>query len=79
MAKKRKSNRALPKRQARESTNEKKLVLTVPEAGALFGLSKASSYFAAAKGRLPTIKMGDRLFVPRAALERMLESAGKTT
>ena len=48
----------------------------MPEAGALFGLSPASSYFAAAKGRLPTIKMGDRLFVPRAALQRMLDTAG---
>jgi excisionase family DNA binding protein len=48
---------------------------TVEEAGEILGLSRASAFAAAAKGELPTIRIGKRLIVPRAALERMLAGA----
>ncbi len=51
--------------------------ISVPEAGRrYFNLSKNPSYEAARRGEIPTIRIGGRLFVPVAALERMLEQAG---
>ena len=58
------------------SEAREKLVLTVEEAGALLDLSRSSSYEAARRGDLPTIRIGRRLLVPRRALEKMLEGAG---
>ena len=55
-----------------------RLTYTVEEAGRLLGLSRNSTYEAARTGELPTIRLGRRLLVPRAALERLLESAGAT-
>ncbi len=53
------------------------LTITVPEAGhKYFGLSRNASYDAAARGEIPTIKIGKLLRVPVRALERMLDSAG---
>jgi excisionase family DNA binding protein len=48
--------------------------LSVPEAGNVLGLCKVSAYEAAARGEIPTIRIGKRLIVPRKALERLLES-----
>jgi hypothetical protein len=54
------------------------LTLTVPEAGKkYFGLSRNGAYDAAARGDLPTIRIGRLLRVPVRALERMLERASE--
>jgi excisionase family DNA binding protein len=51
--------------------------MTVPEAGALyFGLERDASYAAAARGDIPTIRLGRTLRVPIAALDEMLKQAG---
>lgn len=55
-----------------------KKVLTVMEAAAELGISKGSAYEAVRSGQIPTIRIGRRLIVPRAAFERMLEQAGET-
>ena len=47
--------------------------LTVPQAGRVLNLAKASAYEAAHRGELPTIRVGRRLLVPTAALRRMLQ------
>ena len=53
------------------------LTMSVPEAGKkYFGLSRNASYEAAARGEIPTIKIGRLLKVPVVALDRMLEHAG---
>ncbi|MCK1652255.1 helix-turn-helix domain-containing protein [Bradyrhizobium sp. 149] len=50
--------------------------LTIEEAGVrVLGLSRDASYKAAKSGDLPTIRVGRRLLVPRAALEKLLASA----
>ena len=50
------------------------LTLTVPEAGRrYFGLCRNASYDAAARGEIPTIKVGRLLRVPVRAMERMLD------
>jgi hypothetical protein len=47
--------------------------ITVPEAGKqYFSLSRNASYDAAARGEIPTIRIGRLLRVPVAALERMV-------
>lgn len=46
--------------------------VTVPEAGELLGLSRATAYESAGRGELPTIRMGRRLLVPTAGLLRLL-------
>jgi excisionase family DNA binding protein len=52
--------------------------ISVPEAGRrYFGLSRGSSYAAAANGEIPTIRVGRLLRVPVVAMERLLESAGQ--
>ena len=49
--------------------------LTVPEAGArYFNLKRNASYAAAARGDIPTIRIGRALRVPIVALERLLEA-----
>lgn len=55
--------------------NEFPKVMTVPEAGAIFGLKRRAAYYAAEAGQLPTVKIGRRKFVPAAALEAMLSKA----
>jgi hypothetical protein len=47
--------------------------VTVPEGGRLLaGLSRSSSYAAAQRGDLPTLKVGKRLVVPVARLRALL-------
>jgi excisionase family DNA binding protein len=53
-----------------------KLVYSVPEAGALLGLARNASYDAAARGEIPTIRIGKLLKVPKVAFEQMLARAG---
>ena len=57
-----------------------KRTLSVPEAGKLyFNLSRNGSYEAARRGELPVIEILNRLRVPVAALERMLDEAKPRT
>jgi excisionase family DNA binding protein len=52
-------------------------VLSIEEAGQMLGISRNLAYQAAHSGDLPTIRIGRRLLVPKAALERMLSEAGR--
>jgi hypothetical protein len=55
---------------------EQPLTISVPEAGKrYFGLSRNGSYDAAARGDIPTIKIGRLLRVPVRALEQILDRA----
>jgi hypothetical protein len=52
------------------------LTISVPEAGErYFGLCRNAAYDAAARGEIPTIRIGRLLRVPVRALERMLDGA----
>jgi hypothetical protein len=54
--------------------------LSVPTAGKLyFDLSRNGSYAAARAGVIPTIRVGRRLRVPVAAMEKLLEKAGEAS
>jgi hypothetical protein len=53
------------------------LTMTVPEAGWRYlGLNRNASYAAAARGEIPTIRVGRLLRVPVRAMERLLDAAG---
>jgi len=43
-----------------------------PEVGNLLGLSRSTTYEAARRGEIPTIRFGRRIIVPTAALRRMV-------
>ena len=47
-------------------------VVTVGEVASLLRISRGSAYEAAKRKEIPTIRIGRRLLVPSAALERLL-------
>jgi len=51
---------------------KERLTYDIVEAGRLLGLGRNASYDAAKNKEIPTIKIGRRLLVPKAALDRML-------
>ena len=58
-------------------TEEKPLTIDVPTAGKrYFGICRSAAYDAAARGEIPTIRIGRLLRVPIVALERMIEQVG---
>lgn len=60
-----------------EFIEQQKLGYSVPEAGQLLGIGRNLAYEAAKTGEIPTVKIGNRLIVPKAALDRMLSNAGQ--
>jgi len=52
-----------------------RLVLTVPEAGEILGISRAFAYELVARGELPFIRLGRRVVVPKAALLELVNQA----
>jgi hypothetical protein len=58
--------------------SDKPKTISVPEAGRdYFEMSRNASYAAAARGEIPTIKIGKLLRVPVQALEQMLANPTK--
>ena len=49
-----------------------RLTVSVPEAGNVLGIGKDASYAAAARGEIPTLRLGRTLRVPVPALLRLL-------
>ena len=52
-----------------------RLTLSVPETAKLLGISRALAYQLVARGELPSLRLGRRIVVPRAALERFIGEA----
>lgn len=48
---------------------------TVVEAGEILGISRGLAYQLAQSGELPTVRLGKRLVVPKAAIDRLLDTA----
>ena len=55
-----------------ESSLQRK-TYTVEEAARVLGISRNSAYEAVRLGQVSHLKIGRRIIIPRAALERMLE------
>jgi excisionase family DNA binding protein len=49
-----------------------RLTHTVAETARLLGISRGAAYEGVASGEIPSIRIGRRLLVPRAALSRLL-------
>jgi excisionase family DNA binding protein len=59
-------------------TKDTELTISVPEAGArYFGISRNAAYEAAARGEIPTVKVGRLKRVPVRAMERKLDRASE--
>jgi len=52
---------------------------TIEEAGRRLGISRGTAYQCAKLGQIPAIRLGHRLLVPVAALERMLRGETVTS
>lgn len=59
-----------------ESQSDDRLTLTVEETGKMLGISRATAYQLANQGKLPVIRLGRRLLISKAGLERMVNEAG---
>ena len=55
---------------------DERLVVSVPEAARLLGISRTHAYEMIARGELPCIRLGRRILVPLRPLMRLLEGAG---
>lgn len=55
-----------------EKSGLERRTLTVEEAARILGIGRNSAYEAVRRGEIPAIRLGHRLLVPRAALERLL-------
>jgi excisionase family DNA binding protein len=51
------------------------LTVSVEKAAKLLGISRASAYTYVRAGALPSVRLGTRLLVPKAALDRLLAGA----
>lgn len=49
---------------------------TIEETAKVLGLGRTSAYEAVRRGEIPVLRVGRRLLVPRAALERLLAEPG---
>ena len=56
---------------------EDRLVFTVEEAAQLLGISRSFAYEAVRRGDVPSMRIGKRILVPKAALQRFLESSSE--
>ena len=56
---------------------DERLVISVKECQEKMCLSKNSVYEAVRSGILPAIRVGRRILIPKAALERMLNECGQ--
>ena len=54
------------------SPSPERLTLTVEEAAATLGISRAFAYEAVRRGEIPSIRIGRRVLVPRVALDRLV-------
>lgn len=58
--------------------DEKRLTITVEEAAQALGISRGLAYQMVHEGKIPFIRFGKRLVVPRHAIEKMLQAPIKS-
>jgi excisionase family DNA binding protein len=61
---------------AKKHPQGERLVVSIAEAAALLGISRALAYDLAAQGELPVIRLGRRMVVPRRALLALVGEDG---
>jgi excisionase family DNA binding protein len=58
-----------------DKAESQKRTFKVEDAAEILGISRGAAYARANDGSIPTIRMGKRLLVPKAALEKLLAGA----
>jgi excisionase family DNA binding protein len=61
--------------ESESETTTRPLVLSVGEAAALLGISRAHAYELVARGELAHIRLGRRVVVPRRAIDELIANA----
>ena len=69
--------RAKPTYTKGATVSDERKTCTVPEAGRMLGIGRAASYEAAHRGEIPTLRIGRKIVVPLAALNRLLSGDRK--
>ena len=59
--------------------NVERETISLVEAGQILGIGRSTAYELARQGKLPVLRLGRKLLVPRVALKRMLAEAGQAT
>jgi excisionase family DNA binding protein len=57
------------------ANDSERRTVSVEKAGRILGISRGAAYKHAKDGSIPTIRLGKRLLVPKAALDKLLMSA----
>ena len=57
--------------------SESRKTLTVEETASALGISRNAAYEGVRRNEIPSIRVGRRILVPRAALDRLLEKANE--
>jgi excisionase family DNA binding protein len=57
--------------------SKERLTYTVEEAGRLLGICRNNAYQLARAGQIPTLRLGRRLLVPKAAFDRLIDAADR--
>jgi excisionase family DNA binding protein len=60
---------------ASESDSSERLTVSIERAARILGISRAAAYVYAKDGRLPVIRLGSRVLVPKAALDKLFTVA----
>ena len=60
----------------RDATQQR-ATYAICEAAEILGIGRNQAYEAARRGEIPTIRIGGRILVPKAALDKMLEMVGR--
>jgi len=55
------------------------VVYTVDEVADILKISRPQAYLGVSTGQIPSIRVGKRILVPRAALEKLLSEPQKTS
>jgi len=64
--------------QQNSENKTERLTITVEQAGAALGISRATAYMLVNTGRLPAIRISDRrIIIPKKAIDELLASASK--
>ncbi len=53
------------------------LAISVEEAGRLLGISRGLAYSLAREGKLPVVRLGKRILVPKAALATLMNTGAQ--
>ncbi len=61
--------------QAQVEPSERLTLDLWPETGRILGLSRGATFVAARRGEIPTVRIGRRILVPKAALAKLLGMA----